>query len=338
MILGLVDEAVQAGARQREACAILEIDVTALQRWRRQGIGNDRRAGPKTTPGNKLGDAERKRILATVNSPEHRELSAKQIVPKLADQNVYLASESTIYRILRAEKQLKHRERSKAPTGRRPDEFIATGPNQVWCWDITYLRSSIRGVYFYLYVVIDVWSRKIVAHAVHPCEDGKLAAALVERACAREGIRRGQLTLHQDNGAAMKSGNFLALLQWLGVAASFSRPGVSDDNPFIESAFRTLKYRPNYPDRPFGAIEDAARYADEFVRWYNCEHLHSGIKFVTPEARHARRDVEILARRKRVYERAKARRPERWAGNIRDWTPIETVTLNPAAGRTHGAA
>lgn len=338
MILGLVDEASEAGARQREACAILGIDVSALQRWRRQGIGDDRRAGPKTTPKNKLSEAERTAILVTVNSPENRELSPKQIVPKLADQDVYLASEATIYRVLRAEKQVKHRERTKAPARHRPDALVATGPNQVWSWDITYLRSSVRGVFFYLYLVIDVWSRKVVAHAVHSTEQGDHAAALLSQACAREGVRKGQLALHQDNGAPMKCGTFLSLLQWLGVAASFSRPRVSDDNPFVESAFRTLKYRPNYPDRPFGSLEDAARYADEFVRWYNFEHLHSGIKFVTPAARHAQQDTDTLAQRTRTYERAKARTPHRWARRTRDWTPVATVTLNPAVGRRESAA
>lgn len=329
MILGLVDQAVREGARQEKACALLGLDSRTLQRWRNQGVGDDLRAGPKTAPKNQLTPPERQQILALANRPEHRDQSPKQIVPRLADQGRYLASESSFYRVLRAAGQVHHRERSRPAVHSRPRELAATGPNQVWTWDITYLRSSVKGVSFYLYLVLDLFSRKIVGWEVHPSESAEYAGDLIAGTCRREGVPRDQVALHQDNGAPMKCGTFLALLQWLGVATSFSRPGVSDDNPFVEALFRTLKYRPEYPDRPFASLEAARDFIARFVHWYNTQHLHSNLRFVTPAARHAGQDPAILARRARVYEQARARRPERWSRSTRNWSPVERVVLNP---------
>jgi len=337
MILGLVQEAVEGGARQAKACEHVGISSKAVQRWKKAGIGDDLRAGPKTAPKNKLTESERREILEIANSPEHRDLSPKQIVPKLADAGRYVASESSFYRVLRAEGQIHHRERS-ASAHARPRTLRATRPNQVWTWDITYLLSSTKGVYFKLYLVLDIFSRKIVGWEVHEDESGERAAELIAAACSREDVRRDELALHSDNGAPMKCGNFLALLQWLGVAASFSRPGVSDDNPFVEALFRTLKYRPEYPDAPFASIEAARAFTARFVRWYNTEHRHSDIRFVTPQERHAGLDREILARRVDVYERARARRPERWSKSTRNWSPVEEVILNPAVTSAEHAA
>lgn len=340
MILGLVHEAIEAGARQDKACEIVGLDPRSLQRWRRRGVGDDLRAGPKTGPANKLTVQERQEILKEVNLPEHRDLSPKQIVPRLADEGRYVASESSFYRVLRGADQVRHRERSRPPVHHQPRELRAAGPNQVWSWDITYLASPVRGVFFYLHLVIDVFSRKVVGWSVHEEESGEHGASLIAEACAREGIGQDQLALHQDNGAPMKHGTFLALLQTLGVAASFSRPGVSDDNPFIEAFFRTFKYRPEYPDRPFASLEAARAFVARFVHWYNTEHRHSNICFVTPSERHAGKDREILDRRAQVYERARARHPERWSGKVRDWSPVEVVVLNPegSTGRKVDAA
>jgi transposase InsO family protein len=331
MILGLIDEAVSAGARQRKACEVVGVDARTLQRWKTLGIGEDRRAGPKQVPKNKLSSQERNRILEVANSREHRDLSPKQIVPKLADEGVYLASESTLYRVLREAGQVKHRESSSPATKRsQPEEYVATTPNRVWSWDITYLRSPIRGVFFYLYVVVDVWSRKLVGWSVHEEESGEHASAMIEAACAHEGIRRDQLVLHSDNGGPMKGATLLATLQILGVTTSFSRPRVSNDNPFSEALFRTVKYRPEYPRRPFASLEEARRWVTWFVRWYNTEHRHSAIRFVTPDERHSGQETEVLAQRAAVYAAARERHPERWTGDTRDWTPVEAVTLNPA--------
>jgi transposase InsO family protein len=332
MILGLVDEAVASGASQSAAIQLLVIYPRTLQRWRANGIGEDRRAGPREAPRNKLSPKERAEVLEVANCPEYRDLSPKQIVPRLADEGRYLASETTFYRVLRDEGQMVHREASRAPVGHnRPDELVATGPNQVWSWDITYLRSPIRGAFFYLYVVLDVWSRKIVGWDVHEEESAEHASALIEAACAREGVERGQLALHSDNGGPMKAATLLAMLEILGVAASFSRPRVSNDNPYSESLFRTAKYRPQYPRRPFKSLDEARSWVAYFVRWYNSEHRHSAIRFVTPNERHSGRDVEILAQRAELYAAARERRPERWTGSTRDWTPVREVVLNPAS-------
>jgi putative transposase len=329
MVLSLVDDAVRAGARQAMACDLLGIDERSLQRWREKEVGDDMRAGPKSAPRNKLTPKERELILEVSNLPEHRDLSPKQIVPRLADQGRYIASESSFYRVLREEGQIHHREQSRPAAHSRPRELAATAPNQVWSWDITYLPSPVKGVFFYLYLVLDVFSRKIVGWEVHQNESADNARVLIARTCSDEGVQRDQVSLHQDNGAPMKCGTFLALLQTLGVAPSFSRPGVSDDNPFVESLFRTLKYRPEYPNRPFVSLEAAREYIARFVHWYNSQHLHSEIRFVTPTARHEGADVAILERRTAVYERARARRPDRWSGGVRDWSPIDRVVLNP---------
>ena len=319
-----------AGARQTKACETLGLDARTIQRWRRQGIGDDRRTGPRSEPANKLTDGERREVLEVVNRPEFRDLSPKQIVPRLADRGIYLASESTIYRLLRKEGQMAHRTASRPPMRRRPKEFVASSPNQVWSWDITYLRSPIRGEFFYLYLVVDIFSRKIVGAAVHETEDSEHAAQLIAKACATEGIDSGQLRLHSDNGSPMKGATLLATLQQLGVMPSFSRPRVSDDNPFSEALFRTVKYRPECPSRPFESLEAARAWVLWFVRWYNHEHLHSGISFTAPAQRHAGRDAGILQRRRVVYEAARARHPQRWARGIRDWSPVDVVRLNPS--------
>ncbi len=333
MILGIVDEAVENGASQEAACKTVGVSLRGLQRWRSQGIGDDRRVGPTTAPGNKLSPNERQDVIAALNCEEFRDLSPWQVVAKLADRGTYLASEATMYRILHEEKLQTHREASREPHKRhRPKELVATGPNEVWSWDITYLASPVRGAFFYAYVAIDVFSRKIVGHAIHDRECGELAVELLEAACRREGVDRDKLIIHSDNGGPMKSATLLATLLALGVATSFSRPSVSNDNPYSESAFRTAKYRPQYPKGPFASLEAARAWFQWFEDWYNTEHQHSGIRFVTPDERHRGADVEILSKRERVYAAAKARHPERWTGKTRDWSRVDEVRLNPNPG------
>lgn len=188
MILGFIDEAVAAGARREQACAVLGLTERTLQRWRVAGGGDDGRAGPRARPANALTAAERARVLEVVNAPEYRDLSPKQIVPRLADEGRYVASESTIYRILRAENQDAHRGRAKPRTTRHVDEHVATAPNQVWSWDITYLLSAVRGRFFYLYLIVDVWSRCIVGFEVH--EDESVDGREEPRKCGRDGYSR----------------------------------------------------------------------------------------------------------------------------------------------------
>lgn len=330
MILGLIDEAVTQGARQENACTTLNLPPRTVQRWRCQNIGEDRRTGPKQPPANKLSDQERAQVLSIANAPENRDLSPKQIVPRLADQGEYVASESTMYRILRQEKQMEHREPSRPPRKPyRPKEYVATAPNQVWTWDITYLQTPVRGMFFYLYLMLDIWSRKVVGWTVEAEESAHHAQAMIEAARQLENIRPGQLVIHADNGGPMKAATLLAFLQGMGVMPSFSRPSVSNDNPYSEALFRTAKYRPQYPQQAFQSIEQARRWVIWFVDWYNNQHRHSAIKFVTPEQRHAGQDAQILAKRSALYERAQAKNPIRWTRNTRDWTPVEQVLLNP---------
>ena len=254
MILGLVDEAVVAGACYARACALLGLCARTLERWRKQGDGGDRRRGPNSAPPNKLPPDERREILERVNSAPSRDLSPKQIVPRWADRGVYLASESTIYRLLRENGQMTHRQASRPPTSRRPRQHVATAPCQVWSWDITYLKGPVRGSFYYLYMIEDVWSRKIVGWAVHPEESAEHASELFSTTCRRLELEPEGIVLHSDNGSPMKGSTMLATLQKLGVVPSFSRPRVCDDNPFSEALFRTLKYRPDYPSRAFTCL------------------------------------------------------------------------------------
>lgn len=329
MIFELIEEAVQAGARREPACRVLGLTAKTLQRWKQQHGGEDRRRGPRSAPANKFCRQERERLLKVVNSPEFRDLSPKQIVPQLADREEYVGSESTMYRVIRDEGQLCHRQSSRPPRARRPREHVATGPGQVWSWDITYLRSPIRGVFFYLYLFLDVWSRKIVGARVYAEESTDLASELFKATCNELDLDPDGLVLHQDNGSPMKGATLVATLHSLGVVASYSRPRVSDDNPYSEALFRTLKYRPEYPDRPFPSIDEAQTWVDRFVAWYNTRHLHSAIQFVTPDDRHYGRDTEILAKRCRVYKNARRQNPGRWSGSVRNWEPVKTVYLNP---------
>ena len=331
MILSLIDEAVQAGARRVPACEALGLSARAVERWRREDGGEDRRLGPKSPPANRLSDRERECILETLNKPGFWDLSVRQIVPQLADAGCYLASEATIYRILSEEDQATRRGRASEPrTVSKPREYVATGPNQVWSWDITYLRSKVTGQFYYLYLILDLFSRKIVGWSVHDRQCETLAAGLVEAACRTESVVRDQLVLHADNGGPMTGSTLLAKLESLGVARSYSRPGVCDDNPYSEATFRTVKYHRSYPRRPFTSLDAARTWVESFVSWYNTEHLHSGIRYVSPLDRHEGRDGEILKRRQKVYESARARHPQRWGARpARNWQPIREVKLNP---------
>lgn len=323
-----INEAVTAGARRFKACAIVGITLRCFQRWREDDI--DRRSTRVQTPVNVLSEAEVAAILTVVNTPEFAHLPPSQIVPLLADQGKYLGSERTFYRVLHRHNQLAHRRlERKASKRARPLALRATGPNQVASWDVTYLPSAIRGKYWYLYAVMDLFSRKIVAWQVYETESGEHASSLMRDYVEREAIPPNQLTLHADNGAVMKGATLYVTLQTLGITASHSRPSVSDDNAFIEAFFRTIKYRPESPVEPFATVQEARQFSDKMMAWYNQEHKHSGISYVTPNQRHSKEDIPILARRAEVYEQARAKNPNRWSGKTRNWTHKEEVHLNP---------
>ena len=329
MIIELIDKAVESGARVNKAAAMIGLSGRTIIRWRQQGGGQDQRKGPSAAPVNKLSEQERQQVLDISNSAPFRDLSPKQIVPKLADQGVYLASESTFYRVLKEHKMLTHRQASKPAVSHRPKEHVATGPCQVWSWDITYLKTSVKGLFFYLYMIVDVWSRKIIAAQVFAEESMDHSSMLLAHACMIHGVQPEELVLHSDNGGPMKGATMLATLHKLGVIPSFSRPIVSNDNPYSESLFRTMKYRPEYPSKSFEGIDQAQSWVDGFIFWYNTQHLHSSIRYVTPDDRHYGREEYILANRRKVYKKARSRNPNRWSKQIRNWNPVHRVWLNP---------
>jgi transposase InsO family protein len=337
-MIALIEEACTAGARLAKACAVVGISVRTVQRYRRHGeIKPDGRkiAAAGRVPANRLSEQERAAIVETANQPEFAHLPPNQIVPALADKGRYLASESTFYRILRAQDQLTRRGRAKAPSHSRPQALEATAPNQLWSWDITYLATTVRGLFFYLYLILDVYSRKIVGWEVYAEESAEHAASTFRKSYLREGISGQPLILHSDNGSPMKGATMLGTLQKLGVMPSFSRPSVSNDNPYSEALFKTLKYHPGFPDQPFDTLDQARQWVAGFTHWYNEEHRHSALKFVTPGQRHRGEDKDILDQRKAVFEAAKTNHPERWSGNCRNWERPEIVTLNPLKS-SHG--
>ena len=330
-IIGWVETAIRQGARQNKVAAIIGLPARTLQRWKQSGeIKEDGRKTRALSPPNKLTDAERARVLSIANAEEFKHMTPHQIVPLLAERGEYIASESSFYRILKAEDQLAHRHSSRVPTPRaKPKALTATAPNQIFSWDITYLATCVKGQFYYLYLFVDIFSRKIVGWQIYREESSAHAADVIQDVCRQENIAEGQVTLHSDNGGPMKGATMLATLQTLGIMPSLSRPSVSNDNPYSESLFRTLKYRPDYPVKPFDTLTDARLWVAGFVDWYNHKHRHSGIQFVTPAQRHAGSDQAILIRRKTTYLAAKAAHPNRWSQAIRNWDWCSQVRLNP---------
>ncbi len=327
----LIDEAWAAGARKFMACKELGISVRTYYRWVKGGQASvdQRPTAKRPEPANKLSIKERAKLLEIANSNEFKNLPPSQIVPILADRGEYVASESTFYRVLREEDQQHHRGRSQAPRKRLVTTHKATGPNQVWCWDITWLPGSAKGFYYYLYLILDLFSRKIVGWEIHGEESADHAKVVVSKAHLKEQVGIKPLVLHSDNGSPMKGSSLLIMLQKLNVISSYSRPRVSNDNAFAESIFRTFKYRPGYPYKGFANIDASRDWVLNFVQWYNHNHRHSGLKFLTPAQRHSGSDTELVAKRHLLYEAAKAANPERWTGDTRNWEPPKVVYLNP---------
>jgi len=335
MAIQMVSEARHQGARQKQACEVIGICDRTLQHWKQTGL-LDQRQQVKKTPMNKLSDQERAAIVEVCNRPEFKSQAPKQIVPALADRGLYMASESSFYRILRDADQLQHRGRTNSPNRAKPVAYTADGPNQIWSWDITYLASDLKGVFFYLYLFMDIYSRKIVGWEVYENESSEQAAEVLRKARLTEALfSQHEIVLHSDNGSPMKGATMLATMQKLGIVPSFSRPSVSNDNPYSESLFKTLKYTPTYPSKPFESVGMARQWVATFVQWYNQSHRHSGIKYVTPEQRHQGEDLAILKQRKHVYEEAKKQNPERWSGTTRNWDHELLVKLNPVNETLH---
>lgn len=334
MIISLVAEAVQAGARQRLACEVLNITERTLERWKSPNTPHDdqRPVIRRPAPPNKLTVQERNSVLEIVNRKEFQSLPPSQIVPALADRGQYICSESTMYRVMRENGEQHHRGRSTEPVSKHKSTHCATGPLQVFTWDITYLAGPAKGLFYYLYLILDIFSRLIVGWEVHEKESAENASLLIRKTVLKHGIQphAHPLVLHSDNGSPMKGAVMLETMYKLGITPSRSRPRVSDDNPYSESVFRTLKYRPEFPASGFATIDDARMWTRGFVDWYNNEHHHSAISFVSPQQVHTGEAVDIVKRRKTLYELARAENPHRWIqGKTRNWSLPTEVWLNP---------
>jgi putative transposase len=331
ILLHAIEEARVAGARLAPACALAGIDPRTAQRWQgdSRARGDRRPDAERPTPSHALTAAERARIIAVANEPRFAETPPARIVPALADEGTDIASESSFHRVLRVAGQMNRRGRARP--SRPPSTHIATRPGEVWCWDMTFLPAQVQGRWFYLDLLLDLFSRKVVGFEVHETDSADHAAHLARRTALAEGAHAmsAKPVLHGDNGATLKATTVLAMLAWLGIQPSYSRPRLSDNNPFVEALFRTAKYHPAFPPKGFANLDAARQWAAGFVHWYNHEHHHSGIRYVTPAERHAGRDRERLDHRHALYQQARERNPRRWSGQTRNWTPIAAVTLNP---------
>ncbi len=337
--ISLVKEATSNGASKEKVCNLMEVSKRTVTRWKSQEdkVKEDGRLYSIKTPSNRLTQEEQNKIISIATSEEFCDLSVRQIVPKLADQGEYIASESSFYRILKKEKLNAHRGKSKPKTNSRPKSYTTNTQNNLWSWDITYLPSIVKGQFFYLYLIIDIFSRKIVGYNVYENESAQNSSAVIRAAYKSEQINGETIVVHSDNGKPMKGSTMISTLHMLGIIPSFSRPSVSNDNPYSESIFKTLKYCPKYPSTPFENLKSAKDWVDNFVNWYNNYHQHSSIKFVTPSERHKGEDSVILENRKKIYENARKKNPSRWSGNIRNWDYVSSVSLNPSNSQKKAA-
>lgn len=329
----LINVATASGARLIKDCEEIGISDRTFKRWTSENTPceDQRPIVERPVPKNKLSPEERENIINTINQPEYKSMPASQIVPTLADKNIYLASESTIYRVQNEVKMNNHRGQTKSPVKRTKSTHTATGPNQVWMWDITWLGGPAKGIYFYLYLILDLFSRNIVGWEVWSEESAEHASALIKRSTLSEQVNTAlnPLVLHSDNGSPMKGATMLETLYGLGITPSRSRPRVSNDNPYAESIFRTFKYRPDYPTKGFIDINAARQWVLGFVHWYNFNHKHSGLNYISPNQRHTGQSDAIFENRNRVYQLAREKHPERWAKSTRDWSLKNEVHLNP---------
>jgi putative transposase len=291
-------------------------------------------ASKRRPPERSLSDKERSEVLSVLRSERFMDKAPAQVYAELLDEGQYLCSIRTMYRILDEVGEVRERRNQlRHPAYRRP-ELLATGPNQVWSWDITKLLGPVKWTYFQLYVIIDIYSRYVVGWMIAHRESSTLAERLIDETCAKQGIQRGQLTIHADRGTSMTSKPVAMLLSDLGITKSHSRPHVSNDNPFSEAHFKTLKYRPEFPDR-FGSLEHGRSFCQEFFRWYNTEHRHSSIGLLTPEMVHHGRTKEVIAARRRVLSSAYERKPERFVHHPPEpMLPPEAVWINPPKAQT----
>lgn len=270
---------------------------------------------PRPTPERALQEEEQEQVLQVLNSEPFQDSAPRQVYAALLDDGTYLCSWRTMYRILKEHQLVRERrDQLRHPTYIKP-ELLATGPNQLWSWDITTLRGPAKWTYYYLYVIVDVFSRYVPGWLIAACESASLAKQLVVETCAKQEIEPDQLTLHADRGSAMTAKTVALLLADLGITKSHSRPYVANDNPYSEAQFKTMKYRPDYPER-FGSIQDARAWAHPFFHWYNHEHHHSGLGLLSPATVHYGQAQAVLDRRQQVLQAAYAAHPERFVRGV----------------------
>ena len=328
MAVELIIEANTNGARIFKACKALEISVSTFERWRKGKIVDSRKGSFKKVS-RKLTKEEEAEIIAICCSKEYKDSNPYKIHASLLDKNVYIASIRSFYRILEKKNLLHHRGNTKpGQKHNAPPEKEATGPNQVWCWDITYLPTDIRGLFYYAYVIIDIWDRSIVKWNIHDREDDTLSNELFQQALRDNNYP--DVSIHSDNGNPMKGISLMTLFYDLGICNSYSRPRVSNDNPFIESWFKTLKYSVSYPKK-FSTLQDSRKWFAQFVDSYNTTHSHSGLHFITPyDIRHGKYK-SIVKNRNAVMLEARKKNPGRWSNNVKQLPEKHVVYLNPSA-------
>lgn len=309
------------------ACAALAVNRASYYRWLKPAAEQQ----PRPEPKRKLGADERRHVLDLLDSERFLDKAPRQVYAELLDENTYVCSVRTMYRILTEHGQIRERRQQRRhPTYVKP-ELVARRPNQVWSWDITKVPGPRPGVYYSVYVVLDIFSRYIVGWTLANTESAAIAKAMLADAFEQHDIRPGQLVCHADRGTPMVAKSTALLYADLGIAASFSRPRVSDDNPYSEAAFKTFKYRPEMPER-FGSLEDARTHFAALFDWYNNRHYHSGIALLTPADLHHERAPRIIAARQRVLDAAFERHPERFATPPIHPTPPEASWINPPVG------
>ena len=313
------------------ACHALGVSRATFYRRRRPVPG---RQQPRPTPARALCGSERERVLDVLAWPRFVDRSPAEVAATLLDEGEYLCSERTMYRVLAANQPVRERRNQREHPQYAKPELVAEAPNQTWSWDITKLLGPTKWTYFYLYVLLDIFSRYAVGWMVANRENSALAGRLIEETCRKQGVEPRVLTLHSDRGAPMTSKCTAQLLADLGVTRSLSRPQVSDDNPFSEAQFKTLKYHPGFPGR-FPDIAAATDFCRSFFPWYNTEHRHAGIAMLTPDDVHHGRARAVLARRERTLEAAWDNHPERFVRGIPKPRPLpKQVWINPPASTT----
>jgi putative transposase len=308
----------------KAACMALGEPRARYYRRHRQSPAPVRPQVPRKPQPRALSEGERQAVLDVLHHPDHVDEAPATVYAKLLDEGTYLGSVSTMYRVLAASAEVRERRRQATHPAAKKPELVATAPNMCWSWDITKLLGPEKWTYFYLYVVIDIFSRYVVGWMLARAERAKLAEALLADSIAKQGVCAGQLTIHADRGTSMASKPVAFLLADLGVTKSHNRPHCSNDNPYSESHFRTLKYRPQFPSR-FGSFEDALAFCRRFFSWYNDEHRHSGIGLHTPADVHYGRAELVQAQRGLVLETAYAAHPERFVRKVPTPPALPTV-------------